>query len=97
MGGRGSGSGFRAGAPTAAEAAATKAPEISEFYRARLARIDADIRDAQRMASLPLRPGDTAYYRRRVLNARRRVERLVAEYEDLERRARAEAESGAPF
>ena len=83
--------------PTPAERrAATEEPEIDEFYRNRLARIEAEIRRQQITASLPLRPGDTAYYRRKVMNARRRIERLQEEYEAIERTARWVARGGIP-
>ena len=114
MGGRGSGSGFRAEMAAAeasrreeeaavaaieaerAIATETKEPEIDEFYRGRLAAIEAEIRRQQITASLPLRSGDTAYYRRKVMNARRRIEKLHEQYEELERTARWVARGGIP-
>lgn len=93
MGGRGSGSGFRAdGNRPAANAGAS--PRISEFYQAQLDRIKTEIRRQQLIASLPQ---DSAITRRKARQAQARIARLEQQYDQIERAAREDAQSGIGF
>ena len=96
MGERSSGSGFKAGAPTAAATAASTAaaPRISDFFQRQLNQISEEIRRQQLIARLPQ---DSAITRRKAQQAQRRIAQLEQQYDQIERRAREDAESGIGF
>lgn len=69
-------------------------PKISDYYRRRLDQIDVEIRQQQRLASLP---EDSAITRRKARQARKRLEELHSQYEQIERLALEDAKSGIGF
>ena len=91
MGKRGGSSGFTSGQTTNAPAT----PQISEFYQNRLNQIEAAIRHEQITASLIA--SDSPSVRRAAQAARDRIERLEQQYDQIERIARQDAQSGIGF
>ena len=90
MGGRSGSSGFRAGGNNPQ----TASVQISDYYQARLAQIDAEIRRQQVVASMSQ---NSAITRRKVQQARKRITQLSEQYDQIERIAREDALSGIGF